>query len=248
MFPIRDHNPSLRRPYVTIAIILLNIAVYLATPPQSGNGAALFAFYRAYALIPAAVGNGSHPLALITYAFLHGGLWHLFGNMLFLWVFGDNLEDQMGHVGYAIFYLLAAAGAGLVQVYADPGSGAPLIGASGAVAGVMGGYLLLFPSARVDVFFFFVIFFKIFPIPAWVVLGVWFALQLFNGASTVTADGGVAYWAHVGGFTLGLLMTVPLWLRRGGPDYWQRVHGHPPHDAAKYRLTQSRIPVVRRRR
>ena len=116
-----------------------------------------------------------------------------------------------------------------------------------AIAGVMGGYLLLFPKAKVDVLFIIVIFFRIFPIPAWIVLGVWFALQVFNGAVTPTDGGGVAYWAHAGGFVAGLVMILPTWLRRGAVRFWNRTHGHPPHPEAEYKLSRSSIPRIPRR-
>jgi len=109
---------------------------------------------------------------------------------------------------------------------------------------VMGGYLLLFPKARVDIFIFLVIFFRILPIPAWIMLGLWFGLQILGGLSVDTSAGGVAYWAHAGGFVLGLALTVPVWLRRGARDYWRRTEGHPPHPEAQYR--RSSVPVVRR--
>jgi membrane associated rhomboid family serine protease len=122
-----------------------------------------------------------------------------------------------------------------------------MVGASGAIAGVMGGYLLLFPKARVDVLFIFVIFFRIFAIPAWIVLGIWFALQIFSGMSMPVDGGGVAYWAHAGGFAGGLLLALPALLRRGGKAYWQRTEGHPPHPAAEYKLSRSSIPRVPKR-
>lgn len=242
MFPIRDHNPSLKSPYVTWAIIVLNVVLYLLTDPIAGN---LESLWVQNALYPGAVTEGAYLHGLISHMFLHAGLMHLAGNMLFLWVFGDNLEEQLGHVGFLLFYLaggLAAAGA---QILAEPHSMVPMVGASGAIAGVMGGYLLMFPRARVDVLFIFVIFFKIFPIPAWIVLGVWFALQLVNG-STAGPEDGVAYWAHAGGFAAGLLLMVPHWARVGGPAFWGRTHGHPPHPEAAY--ARSSVPIVPRRR
>jgi membrane associated rhomboid family serine protease len=179
--------------------------------------------------------------------FLHGGLLHLLGNMLFLWIYGDNLEEDLGHVGYLLFYLAAGIGAGLVHVLAAPYSVVPTVGASGAIAGVMGGYLLMYPKARIDVLFFFVVFFKIWPIPAWIVLGFWFALQLINGVASDPTGGGVAYWAHAGGFIVGLVLMLPFWLRRGGQTYWQKTEGHPPHPEAKYEFSRSRIPTIGRR-
>jgi membrane associated rhomboid family serine protease len=178
--------------------------------------------------------------------FLHAGFMHIAGNMLFLWIFGDNLEDQMGHVGFLIFYLATGLAAGAAQIAADPASMIPTVGASGAIAGVMGGYLLLFPRARVDVLLILVVFFRVFSIPAWIMLILWFGLQVFGGLGTPEAGGGVAYWAHVGGFVAGLLLTLPVWLRRGAKGFWQRTEGHPPHPEAQY--SPSTIPVIRRRR
>lgn len=247
MFPIRDHNPSLRPAYVTYALIAVNVLVFLLYWPLFGDQAALSGFYRNWAMIPARVSAGDGYYTLITSMFLHGGLMHLGGNMLFLWIFGDNLEDQLGHVGFLIFYLICGLGADIAHWLAAPASAVPTVGASGAIAGVMGGYLLLFPRAKVDVLFIFVIIFKVFPIPAWAMLGIWFGLQLFNGLAADISGGGVAYWAHAGGFILGFLGVVPLWLRRGGAAYWQRNAGHPPHPDAEYKLRRTRIPKVRKR-
>lgn len=246
MFPFRDHNPSHRTPYVTIALMVINVGVYLALYPTYADERAIFMFFRDWGLVPAFVTDAQSFSGLFTYAFLHAGFLHLAGNMLFLWVFGDNLEDQLGHIPFLIFYLAGGVLAGLAQIVTDAGSFVPVVGASGAVAAVMGGYLLLFPRARVDVFFFFVIFFKIFPIPAWVVLGVWFLLQLFNG--TASAEDSVAYWAHAGGFVAGFVMVLPFWLRHGASGFWKLSQGHPPHPETAYRMQQSPIPRVRRRR
>lgn len=246
MFPFRDHNPSTRAPFVTIGLIILNIGIYVFLFPLYSDEYTLYRVFLDWGLVPAAVQNGANLSGFVTYAFLHGGFFHLAGNMLFLWVFGDNLEDQMGHIPFLLFYLASAFLAAFAQVVVDQGSSVPVVGASGAVAGVMGGYLLLFPKARVDVFFFFILFFKIWPIPAWVVLGIWFALQVLNG--TAASADPVAYWAHAGGFVAGFLMVMPVWLKRGAKGFWQSSDGHPPHPEAKYKLHQSSIPVVRRRR
>lgn len=248
MFPIRDHNPSQKTPYVTYVIIAINVAVFLLSLPLASNDAALGAFYGTWAMIPERVSGGVQPYTLVTSIFLHGGLMHLAGNMLFLWIFGDNLEEELGHRGFALFYLVCGVGASLAQVLADPASLVPTVGASGAIAGVMGGYLLLFPKAKVDVLFIFVIFFKIFPIPAWIMLGIWFGLQLVSGSTIDTSNGGVAYWAHAGGFVIGFLYMIPAWRRRGGVSYWNRTQGHPPHPDASYPIGRSNIPTVRRRR
>ncbi|MDH3263104.1 MAG: rhomboid family intramembrane serine protease [Paracoccaceae bacterium] len=244
MFPIRDHNPSGRTPFVTYGLILANVAVFLAMLPLYGSPARLMTFYLSWGLVPAFGG----PANYVTSMFLHAGVMHVLGNMVFLWVFGDNLEDKMGHLPFLGFYLLAGVASAVAQVAADPGSTIPVIGASGAIAGVMGGYLLLFPRARVDVLVIIVIFIRIIPIPAWIVLGLWFVIQLFSGVATPTGGGGVAYWAHAGGFLAGLVLTLPFWLRLGGPRYWSRTHGAPPHPEAAYRIRTTSIPSVRRRR
>ncbi|MFI0396678.1 rhomboid family intramembrane serine protease [Paracoccus jiaweipingae] len=241
MFPIRDHNPSDRAPLVTYALIAANIVMFLLTLPYAGPDSA--ARWEQLALYPALVSDG-HPLpGLLSHMFLHAGLLHLAGNMLFLWIFGDNLEDQMGHLPYLAFYLtcgLAAAGA---QILSDPDSVVPMVGASGAIAGVMGGYLLMFPRARVDVIVILLILVRRFTIPAWVTLGAWFALQVGSVWAAPAAEGGVAYWAHSGGFVAGLVLTVPLFLRRGGARFWNRTGGHPPHTPRQY---PTRFPQIRR--
>lgn len=145
MFPLRDHNPSGRTPYVTWALIALNIIVFLSYATMFDTPAKIDGFFAQWALIPARISAGQGYETLITSMFLHGGLMHIAGNMLFLWIFGDNLEDEMGHFGYLVFYLLSGIGAGLAQYIAAPYSPVPMVGASGAIAGVMGGYLLLFP-------------------------------------------------------------------------------------------------------
>ncbi|MCT4331570.1 rhomboid family intramembrane serine protease [Paracoccus sp. YLB-12] len=241
MFPIRDHNPSQRTPIVTWAIIALNIVMFVLTLPGSDAGAALWV---RLALYPLAIMHGEYLWGLASHMFLHAGLLHLGGNMLFLWIFGDNLEEQMGRPGFLLFYLATGLAAAAAQIAADPGSTVPMVGASGAIAGVMGGYLLMFPRARVDVVAIFIIFFKVFTVPAWLMLGAWLGLQLFGGFTVTGDQGGVAYWAHAGGFIAGVALCVPLFLRRGGPRFWQVTHGHPPHPEATY--TQTRIPRVTR--
>jgi membrane associated rhomboid family serine protease len=247
MFPIRDHNPSETTPFVTYALIAANVLIFLGYWHLFSDERALFEFYFNWALIPENVSDGRSLHGLLTSMFLHGGFLHLAGNMLFLWIFGDNLEEDLGHLGFLAFYILSGLGAGLIHVLSAPSSVVPTVGASGAIAGVMGAYLLMYPRARVDVLFFFIVFFKIWPIPAWIMLGIWFAIQLFNGVAADISGGGVAYWAHAGGFVVGLLLVVPTWLRRGGRAFWQQTGGHPDHPEAKYRLSQSSIPTVARR-
>jgi membrane associated rhomboid family serine protease len=254
MFPIRDHNPSGRTPYVTYALVVINAAVFLAYWFGLPTDRQVNWFFYTWGVVPAALftelpaGYPPNPgwPTLLTSMFLHGGWMHLIGNMLFLWVFGDNIEDELGHLRFLGFYGLAGIAASALQIVTDPLSPIPMVGASGAIAGVLGGYLLLFPRARIDVLFIFIIIFKVFPIPAWIVLGVWFGLQLLGGFNTPSDQGGVAYWAHAGGFVAGIALMLPLWRGRGGKDYWARTHGHPPHPATQY--TRSRIPAVVRRR
>lgn len=247
MFPIRDHNPSGRRPYITYALMAVNIAVFIGYWPIMNDPRALTEFYLNWSMIPAKIMFDGSYETLISSMFLHGGLMHLAGNMLFLWVFGDNLEDEMGRLPFLAFYLACGVGAGLAQLASAPYSLVPMVGASGAIAGVMGGYLLMFPKAKVDVVVIIVFFIRILPIPAWIMLGLWFLLQLFGGVSTPTASGGVAYWAHAGGFVAGVVLTLPLLIRRGGTGFWARTHGRPPHPQTDYGYQRTRIPKVRRR-
>lgn len=246
MFPIRDHNPSGRTPYVTYALMILNIGIFLSYVPILSDPYAINGFFASYALIPARVSGGAGFEGLFTSMFLHAGWMHLAGNMLFLWIYGDNVEDEMGHVRFLLFYVTCGVAAGLAQTLFEPGSRVPMVGASGAIAGVMGGYLLLFPKAKVDILVIFIVFFRIFPIPAWIMLILWFALQFIGGLGTTPESGGVAYWAHAGGFIIGMALTVPLWLRLGGVRFWTRTEGHPPHPTATYPTVSSRLPKVKR--
>ncbi|TNC73067.1 rhomboid family intramembrane serine protease [Rubellimicrobium roseum] len=249
MFPIRDHNPSQGTPFVTYVLILINVAIHFWQVSSIQSEVQLYRLYDAYAMIPAEISAGQDLLTLVTSTFLHGGWMHLIGNMLFLWIFGDNLEEALGRAGFLAFYLLGGIGAGLCQWAGGPQSPIPTVGASGAIAAVMGGYLLLFPKAKVDVLIFIIILIRIIPIPAWIMLALWFVLQVFGGFAADPLTGGVAYWAHAGGFAIGFVMMVPAWLKRGGAAWWSRTDGHPPHPDAQWgALTPSRVPEVRRRR
>ena len=157
MFPIRDHNPSGRTPFVTLALIAVNVVVFLAYWFALSGDAQLGRFFLQWGLVPARIGYGEGYETFVTSMFLHGGWMHLLGNMLFLYIFGDNLEDEMGHFRFLVFYLISGLGAAGLQFAADPASMIPMVGASGAIAGVMGGYLLLFPKARVDVLIIFIV-------------------------------------------------------------------------------------------
>ncbi len=244
MLPIRDHNPSGRTPFVTYGLMAANILIFLSYMGLFSDDSAINAFYIEWALIPARVSAGEGYYTLISSMFLHGGWMHLAGNMLFLFIFGDNIEDEMGHLPYLGFYVLSGVAAGLAQYAFAPMSGVPTVGASGAIAGVMGGYLLLFPKAKVDILIILIVFFRIFPIPSWVMLMVWFAMQFIGGIGSNPDTGGVAYWAHAGGFVAGMFFAVPLWLRLGGIRFWSINHGHPPHPEAQY--ARSSVPKVRR--
>ncbi|MEH6834349.1 MULTISPECIES: rhomboid family intramembrane serine protease [Falsihalocynthiibacter] len=248
MLPIRDHNPSTRKPYVTHALIFLNVAIFVSYYMKLGVPSEINPFLAHWALVPQWVMNGEGLYTPLTAMFLHGGIMHLAGNMLFLYIFGDNLEDQLGHIGFLVFYFIGGVAAGFGHAISDPNSLTPMIGASGAIAAVMGGYLLLFPRAKVDVFFFFLVFFRIFALPAWIVLGVWFGIQAVNSAIMTADSSGVAYWAHSGGFVAGALMMIPFWLSQGGTGFWRRTHGHAPNPEAKYPVSRSSIPSVRRRK
>ena len=246
MFPIRDHNPSNGTPFVTWGLIAINVIVWLWSVAAFGDDQALGQFYYDYAMIPARISMGENWTALLTSMFLHAGILHLAGNMLFLFVFGDNLEDEMGHLGFLAFYLASGVAADLAQYAAAPWSPVPTVGASGAIAGVMGGYLLLFPRARVDVLIFLVVFFRILPVPAWIMLGLWFALQLVR-ASDRTRRGAASPTGRMPAASPSAsCFALPVFLRLGGPAFWSRTHGHPPHPET--RVSTSSVPVVRRRR
>lgn len=248
VFPIRDHNPSGKVPYVTYALIFINVAVFIAYVALLSDEQATFGIFDTYALVPEEVMRGEAYFTFITSMFMHGGWLHLIGNMLFLWIFGDNMEDAMGHVGFLCFYLLCGVAADFAHIAAAPDSAVPLVGASGAIAGVMGGYLLLYPKAEVDVLFIFIIIFRVFTFPAWIVLMLWFGLQIFNSAMTSADGGGVAYLAHAGGFVAGILGAAIVWRRRGGTAFWRSNDGHPPHPPQEVPEKISNIPVVRRRK
>ena len=246
MFPFRDHNHSNKTPYVTYGLIILNCLIFFSYWDDLSSYPRMSEIYGTWALTPIRINYGYGYETLITSAFLHGGIMHLVGNMLFLHIYGDNLEDEMGHIKFLIFYLLCAVSAGIVQIISAPLSEIPVVGASGAVAGVMGGYLLLYPKAKIDVLLILLIYFRVFSVSAWIVLGIWFGLQLLNGALVTSATAGVAYWAHVGGFITGFALCVPLFLKLGGSSYWALNQFHPPHPKVEYRFSNSRIPKVKR--
>ncbi len=206
MIPIRDVIPSRTTPGVTITLIALNVVVFLFQLLLSER--AMDAFIFALGVVPAQLSI----LSIFTSMFVHGGLAHLAGNMLFLWIFGDNVEDRLGHGRFIVFYLLCGVAAALAQVALNPESLLPMVGASGAIAGVMGAYLVLYPRSRVLMLFPFPVF--LFELPAIVFLGVWFFAQFLNGVNQLpifeqdAISGGVAFWAHVMGFIAGVFLVV----------------------------------------
>jgi len=218
MFPIRDHNPSKIVPYVSYSLIVINVVIWLLYGLRSE--AEIWDVYRDYALVPAEVMAGEETYTFLTSMFMHGGFMHLAGNMLFLFIFGDNLEDYLGHAGLLAFYLLCGFGATFAQIAVDPDSGVHNLGASGAIAGLMGGYLVLFPKAKVDVLAFFIIV----TLPAFLVLSVWIGLQIFDGFGSLgSTGGGVAYWAHIGGFVAGIVGIILIIFLKGTPRNWPNM-------------------------
>jgi membrane associated rhomboid family serine protease len=221
MFPIRDDQPSFSTPFVNYFIIGLNIVAFLfelSVGMQSRHAANALMFQfgvvplhfeRALAGSPVYTIPGTI-LTIFTSMFLHGGWIHIIGNMWFLWIFGDNVEDYLGHFKYLIFYLLCGFAAALTHIVLNFGSEIPTVGASGAISGVMGAYILLYPRAKVLTLVVLIVFFTFWWIPAWVFLGYWFLMQFLTGAATIAettqATGGVAVWAHVGGFVAGIIL------------------------------------------
>ena len=250
MLPLTDENPTVSPAIATIAIIALNIGTWVLVQHMGSDRAIATSLCR-LALIPGELlhlapagtliplghelacqlDNGAPLYTLVTSMFLHGGWLHLLGNMLFLWVFGDNIEGAMGTVRFAAFYLLCGLAAAAAQVATDPGSTTPVVGASGAIAGVLGAYARLYPRARVKTLVFLGIFVTVIAIPAWVLLGVWFGLQLLSGLpqlGRLGGNGGVAFWAHIGGFVAGLLLIGPM---------------HNPRLLARHRALGRRVSV-----
>lgn len=232
MFPISDNNPTRTTPYVTYALIGANIFIFLyqlsLTPPE------LQQFFQLYAIVPRQLSASfagipvnqpvSEPLTLVTSQFLHGGFLHIAGNMLFLWIFGNNIEDQLGHIKYLIFYITCGVLAGLAQWFFSMQSGVPSLGASGAIAGVMGAYILKYPNAQIRTLVFLgpLIFFPY--IPALFFLGIWFIQQALYGLVSLSVptnigmeSGGIAYWAHAGGFVFGAILGPLLGLFNDRP-------------------------------
>lgn len=212
MIPLRDINPRRGFPIVNVGIIIANVLMFfweLSLGARLEGALASIAFVPSEFFAPGGMADGG--VSILTSMFLHGGWLHLIGNMLYLWIFGDNIEDRMGHARYLLFYLICGYAAALSHAFFNPGSSLPAIGASGAVAGVLGAYLVLFPHARVMTLIPFGFFIAMRELPALLVLGLWFVIQLFTGVASIgvaTAQtGGIAWFAHIGGFVAGLVLV-----------------------------------------
>jgi membrane associated rhomboid family serine protease len=217
MIPLRDSQPSHTFPAVTVTLIAVNVAVFLfefSLDPRSFN-----AFVEQYAMIPEEI----RPSTLVTSMFLHGGFMHILGNMWFLWIFGDNVEDILGKGRYLLFYVACGVAAALLQFAINPDSRVPTVGASGAIAGVMGAYMLKFPRSRIRTLIFLFVFIQVVEIPAVWVLVYWFVIQFFSGVSEIgrqsMSEGGVAWFAHVGGFLAGMALVSVMKTRERNRNY-----------------------------
>jgi membrane associated rhomboid family serine protease len=216
MIPLRDTNRSDTIPFITILIIILNGVVFLY---ELSLGQHLTRFFYVFGVVPSFYFSSEYwetaglfigILPLFTSMFLHGGWLHFLGNMLFLWVFGDNVEDRMGHWRFIFFYFICGLAAAVLHIVTNSSSKLPTVGASGAIAGVLGAYLVLFPRARVLTLVPILFFFQLVELPAVIFLGFWFVMQFFSGAISLTAGdvGGTAWWAHIGGFFTGMLLIL----------------------------------------
>ena len=232
MIPLRDANPTRRAPILTVGLIVTCVVVWfyeLGTETTAGERG-LTALFLQYGLVPAeltaALATGRDLIgelaSLLSSMFLHGGWLHLIGNMLYLWIFGNNIEDRFGHLGFLAFYVLGGVVAAGTQVFIDPSSEIPVIGASGAIAAILGAYVVLYPRARVLSLVFLGFFYQLLEVPALLILGFWFVLQLISGFGSLGAqssiEGGVAFFAHIGGFVAGALTALVVQRLGRGPD------------------------------
>jgi membrane associated rhomboid family serine protease len=231
VIPLRDRNPTRRPPVITLSLIVACFVVfaYELSITFSGGDAALNGFFDEWGAVPSRVNDSlaagqlfsTATLGLFTSMFLHGGWLHILGNLLYLWIFGNNVEDRLGRFGFLLFYLVGGVVAGLTQVAIGPNSPVPTIGASGAIAATLGAYVVLFPRARITSLVFLGFFYQLIDVPAVIVLVFWFVLQLIDGIASLgmtDASGGVAFFAHIGGFVFGALvgLVVRAVARRGG--------------------------------
>lgn len=226
MFPLRDRNPTELTPWITLLLLASNVAVWVLVQGAGMSEDVLARSVCRFGAIPAELtgqGDGSLQLtqrvtcapgglrwgAVVTSMFMHGSWFHLLGNMWFLWIFGNNIEDSMGHLRFLAFYLLTGVAASGAHVFSAAGSMVPTVGASGAISGVMGAYLLLYPKIAIDTLFVLFFYIRVIAVPAWLILGEWFAIQLFQGMYTPVEGAGVAFWAHIGGFVAGVVLIKP---------------------------------------
>ena len=255
MFPIRDDNPHFLTPYATFGLIAANVLMWifvqgLGTEPALSSSICRLGFIPAelLQLVPAGTSvplgpdtvctlGGTSWYTPLTTMFMHGGWMHISGNKRFLWIFGNNVEDSMGHVRFVVFYLLCGLAAAALQAVASPASTLPMVGASGAIGGVMGAYVVLYPRVRVHMLVFLGFYVTTFAVPAYFMIGYWFVIQILSGVLSIGADGGgVAFWAHVGGFVAGALLVFVFrnprllaqhpyygWNRASPEQSWQRV-------------------------
>ena len=203
LFPYKDDNPSVLYPFTTYTIIGLNVSVFLLQFYIAGNNQDLArSIIFEFGLVP----NRFNIINVMTSMFLHGGIYHIVGNMWFLYIFGDNIESILGHIRFIYFYIFCGAGAAFLQFIVEPASSIPMVGASGAISGVLGAYMIKFPKAKVHVIAVVIFFITTFVVPAQVVLGVWFLMQLSGGLGSLGIDttGGIAWFAHIGGFICGI--------------------------------------------
>lgn len=227
MFPLYDENPTEIFPIFTIGLIAASVAVWVSLQGAGLSPQALAESVCALGMIPAEITGrtqgyegvrlgpevvcafgGARWATVVTSMFLHGSWMHLIGNMWFLWIFGNNIEDSMGRLRFLLFYLVCGLAAGVAHIVSTPGSPVPTVGASGAISGVMGAYLVLYPRARIFTLFVFVFIVRVFPLPAWLILGEWFLVQLLSSmADPLRGAGGVAFWAHIGGFVAGVALV-----------------------------------------
>jgi membrane associated rhomboid family serine protease len=225
MFPLKDDNPTEIFPLFTLLLIAANLGVWVYVQGAGLEPNALMGSVCRFGAIPSDVTGQTAPLpaglpdpcpgpgagwvGVVTSMFLHGGWFHLIGNLWFLWIFGNNIEDSMGRFRFLAFYLLTGLAAAGAHILTAPGSQIPMVGASGAISGIMGAYLVLYPRIRVHTLFIIIILIKVIRLPAWLLLGYWFLIQVLAGTAAPGAAGGVAFWAHVGGFLAGVLLVKP---------------------------------------
>ncbi len=217
MIPLKDENPTQTFPFITISLIVANVLIFFYESILNQESLKQLVYH--FGIIPYHLTHFTHAiepsgiprfLTLITSTFFHGDILHLASNMLFFWIFGNNIEDALGHIKFIFFYFISGSAAGLTQAFVTPQSFIPVIGASGAVAGILGAYLILYPHARILTLFWFLFFIRIIRIPTVLFLGFWFFIQVFYAGS----GGNVAWFAHIGGFIAGMIMIIPIWKRR----------------------------------